>query len=95
MAVRTLNLVLPEETVRTIEAKIAAGRYPDAEAMIQNALESLETEEDFSDDWIRREVLPALKALEADPSSGLTLEEAFANLDEVEEEDASHLRRAG
>ena len=92
MTVRTLNLVLPEETVRTIEAKVASGRYPNAEAMIQNALEGLEGEEESFDDWIKREVIPEIEAMEADPSSGFTLEQVRAAIDEQEK---GRFRKAG
>ena len=34
------------------------------------------------DDWIRREIVPEIEAMEADPSSGFTLGQVRAALDE-------------
>ncbi len=92
MATRQLTLTLSEETIRTIEDQVASGRYTDASEVVEISIEGLRMDQDQQDfetdpdEWIRREVLPVLDALEADPSSGLTVEEVFASLEEKREE---------
>ena len=91
MATRNLTVTLSEETIRLMDAAIATGEYFDPADVIQAAVERLcTTEEDF-DDWIRREAIPVLEALEADPSTGLTAEEVLTSLKEDRED---QLRKA-
>ncbi len=91
MATRNLTVTLSEETIRLMDAAIATSEYFDYADVVQAAVERLcTTEEDF-DDWIRREAIPVLEALEADPSTGLTAEEVLTSLKEDRED---QLRKA-
>jgi Arc/MetJ-type ribon-helix-helix transcriptional regulator len=87
MAQRTttqLTVTLPNSVIDILRAKVCAGEYPDESAAVEAAIiDSLLppfSDEDISDDWLRKEVVPVLEAMNADPSRGLTIEQVRENL---------------
>jgi Arc/MetJ-type ribon-helix-helix transcriptional regulator len=100
MATRQLTLTLPEDTVRLIEDQVATGRFTDASDVVQSSVEKLSMDKDWEeyeadpDEWLRQHALPALDALEADPSSGLSLEQVLASLEEDRQRGEDKFRKA-
>jgi Arc/MetJ-type ribon-helix-helix transcriptional regulator len=76
-----LKIVLRGETADKLRKLVADGAYAQPEDAVADALEALETSDDPElDSWLRDVVVPRAKALEADPSRGLTPEEVLARL---------------
>lgn len=74
-----LTLTLPKDVVDTIRHSVSSGEFHNESAYVEAAIRD-GNEDYFSDEWIRREVLPVLDAMDADPSRALTPEQVRLNL---------------
>jgi len=87
-ATESLTITVPKEMADAIRAKVASGEYASeseyvSESVLLHVAEtSSESDADWgpSDDWLVKHALPALDALDADPSSGIPLEDVEAEL---------------
>jgi len=91
---------LPRDVIDILHTKVTSGEYAsDADfveaAIVESILKPVPVPEDGLDEWIRTEGMRRLKYLQANPSSGSTLEEVEAYLDQTEEEDFRELPKAG
>ncbi|KAA5599178.1 ribbon-helix-helix domain-containing protein [Blastochloris sulfoviridis] len=86
---RQLTVTLPEEVVRAVEARVAAGEYASASEVVLDGLMQLDP---FADEmppipdeeverWLREEVVPTCQAYLADPSRAIPAEEVFDGLE--------------
>ena len=79
-----LTVTLPNNVIDIIRAKVSSGEYSDESAAVEAAIiDSLLppfADEELSDEWLRKEVVPVLEAMNADPSRGLTIEQVRENL---------------
>jgi len=76
-----LKIVLRGETADRVRKLVADGHYAQPEDAVADALDALPIDGDPDlDAWLRETVVPRLKALEADPSRGLTIDELRARL---------------
>jgi Arc/MetJ-type ribon-helix-helix transcriptional regulator len=87
-ATESFTITISKEIADAIRAKVASGEYASEsdyvceKVLLHLAETSSESDAGWgpSDDWIVKHALPALEALDADPSSGVPLEEVEAEL---------------
>lgn len=86
-----LTITVPAEIADAVRAKVASGEFDTAGDVLSTSFlhhfgdgrdVMLGLGDEAFDDLLRREVLPVLDALEADPGSGLSLEQVRASLAE-------------
>lgn len=75
-----LSISLPEEQARFVEKLAQSGQYASASAVISDGLRALQARDAAMERWLRDEVVPTYEALRADPSTGLTIEQARAEV---------------
>ena len=75
-----LTITLPLEMARMVKAKVASGEYATESEVIRDGLRTLAARDAAIEKWLVEEVVPTLKALEADPSQAVPLEEARKRL---------------
>jgi antitoxin ParD1/3/4 len=74
------SITLPNEMAELIRTKVASGEYASESEVIRDGLRTLAARERAIDAWLREEVVPAAKALRADPAHALTPEQLRAHL---------------
>jgi Arc/MetJ-type ribon-helix-helix transcriptional regulator len=92
MASKTITVTLPEDVARAVQAKIESGEYANESAVIcQSLVEFVDnnsgkpswmTQEEFKD-WLRREAVPVLDKMDADPSRGRSAAQVLEHLEHV------------
>jgi putative addiction module CopG family antidote len=80
--VRTLSITLPEDLARQVQTLVASGAYASESEAVEEGLRTLLAREDEVERWLRDEVVPTAEAYFADPSRGVPIDEAFADLEE-------------
>ena len=79
-----ITLTLPKNVLEIVRARVGAGQYPTESAAIEAAIiESLlspPSDDELSGEYLRREVLPVLDAMNAHPARGLTLDQVRESL---------------
>ena len=88
---RQLTVTLPDDIAEMIRRKVDSGEYPSASEVVLVALETLDNESEPMqgpeiEQWLKRDVLPAYDAIEADPSQVATVEEVRASLTGLHEQ---------
>ena len=87
-ATESITITVSKEMADAIRAKVASGEYASESEYVSERLllhfaeASSESDAGWgpSDDWLVKHALPALDALDADPSSGIPLEDVEAEL---------------
>ena len=69
------SVTLPNEMAADVRAKVASGEYASESEVIRDGLRALQERNRAVEHWLRNEVVPAFRALKADPSRGSSLEE--------------------
>ena len=69
------SVTLPHEMAADVRAKVASGEYASESEVIRDGLRALQERNRAVEHWLRNEVVPAFRALKADPSRGSSLEE--------------------
>jgi putative addiction module CopG family antidote len=77
-----LTIDLPEEAFDFVRGKVASGEYADASDVVRDSLGLMQVKTEVSDEQLRTEILPALEELDANPASGLTVEQVRAHFSE-------------
>jgi len=77
-----MEIPVTPELEKYVASKVASGTYTSPSEVVIAGLESLRAEEQTFDQWLLDEVLPALDELEADPSLGIPIDVAFAEIRE-------------
>jgi Arc/MetJ-type ribon-helix-helix transcriptional regulator len=75
LATAPLTVTLPGDLSTLVREKVASGEYPTADAVVVDIMHDYFDPEFESDEWIMREVVPILDAIDVDPSSALTSED--------------------
>lgn len=75
---RTFSLA--EEQAAFIDDKVATGQYASASEVVREGLRALKNQDEAIERWLREKVAPAYDALKADPSLGVPIEGARAEL---------------
>jgi antitoxin ParD1/3/4 len=86
------TITLPTDVVEIVRSKVSSGEYASESDFIEAAIvdSTLSVPVDGGlEHWIQTEGARRCAALDADPSSGLTLEETFADLDDDNFEEAA------
>lgn len=78
---------LPSEHAEYIDALVASGAYATASEVVRAGLRALQERDAAVERWLREEVAPTYDAMKADPSRGIPIDEAFAELQ------AHHVKR--
>lgn len=74
------SITLPNEMADSVRAKVASGEYATESEVIRDGLRALLARDKAMDAWLREQVIPAARALEADPAQALSLEQAQERL---------------
>ena len=74
------NITLPLEMAKLVRKKVESGDYATESDVIRESLEDLFFQEEAVEKWLREEVVPIARAMEADPSMGIPIEQVRANL---------------
>jgi putative addiction module CopG family antidote len=75
-----LSITLPNEMAAAIKAKVESGEYATESEVVRDGLRTLLARDRAVETWLREEVVPICKAMEADPSRGLTIDQVRAYL---------------
>ena len=68
---------LPNEQAAYVDGLVRSGRYSSSSEVVEAGLRALQNQDDATDEWLRRDVVPVLKAMQADPSRGIPAQEVF------------------
>jgi putative addiction module CopG family antidote len=63
-----------------VRAKVESGEYASESEVIREGLRALEMHDRALEEWLRNEVVPALEAIKANPSTGRTGEQVRESL---------------
>ncbi|MHB1282321.1 MAG: ribbon-helix-helix domain-containing protein [Metallibacterium scheffleri] len=74
------SITLPNDMADVVRAKVAGGEYATESEVIRDGLRSLMARDRAVEAWLRETVAPAYDALKADPSRGIPLATARAEL---------------
>lgn len=85
------SFALNEHYERFIKKQLESGRYNNASEVVRAGLRLLEDQEDARERWLSREIPSRYADLKRDPSTGVTLDEAF---DQLEAEHWAQLAKA-
>lgn len=69
---KQFSITLPNEMADLVKAKVAAGEYATESEVIRDGLRTLVARDKAGESWLREQVVPAAKAMQADPSRGIT-----------------------
>lgn len=74
------SITLPNEMADVVKAKVAAGEYATESEVIRDGLRTLLARDRAMEAWLREEVVPAARALKADPGRALSPEQVREQL---------------
>jgi putative addiction module CopG family antidote len=77
---RQLSITLPLEMAQMIKEKVASGDYASESEVIRDGLRALKERDGAVEAWLRNQVLPSLRAHEADPSRAVPIDQVFDGL---------------
>ena len=90
---RTFSLT--EEQAKFIDQKVEGGGYASGSEVVREGLRELQEGEAAIERWLREDVVPTLKKLDADPSRARPVDEVFDELiAELKEETKPARKRA-
>lgn len=75
-----LSITLPNDMADMVKAKVEAGEYASESEVIRDGLRILAARDRAVEAWLREQVVPAAKALKANPGRAQTAEQVRANL---------------
>jgi antitoxin ParD1/3/4 len=79
-SLRKRTISLPDKEADYLESLVASGTYPSESDVIRAGLHALQDREAELEEWLREDVLPVVKAMEADPSRAVSADEVTASL---------------
>jgi antitoxin ParD1/3/4 len=80
---RTVTIGLSEDQARWIDDRVGAGEYASEREVVSAGLEMLQSQlgaADLDEDWVRRDVIPRLERMRADPSLGFSVDDVRKHL---------------
>ena len=63
-----MSITLPNDMAEMVKEKVAAGEYASESEVIRDGLRTLAARDKAIEKWLREQVVPAARALNADPS---------------------------
>ncbi|WP_117190591.1 ribbon-helix-helix domain-containing protein [Rhizobium terrae] len=79
---RSITISLSEDMAELVEKKIASGEFATESEVVEEGLRYLADHDAEIEEWLRKEVVPTLRAYDADPSSAKTADETRRELEE-------------
>ena len=79
-AKRTFSL--PDEQAKFIDKQVKSGGYASGREVVRAGLRALQERDAAIERWLREEVVPVYDSMKADPSQGIPIEKAFAQIRE-------------
>ena len=79
---RSITISLPEDMAELVQKKVASGEFADESEVVAEGLRYLADHDAGIESWLRDEVVPTLRAHDADPSRGRTIEETRKELED-------------
>lgn len=86
------SITLPDDMADMVRAKVAGGEYATESEVIRDGLRSLMARDLAVEAWLRDDVLPAYRALKADPSRGMSVDQLRDALAEHRQQKAASRR---
>jgi len=74
------SITLPHQMAKLVRRKVASGEYASESEVLRDGLRALTERDKALETWLREKVVPAAKAMERDPSRGLTAAQVRASL---------------
>lgn len=74
------SITLPNEMANAVRTKVSGGEYATESEVIREGLRALMERDRAIEQWLKKQVVPAAKALQADPSRGLSVKEVRDHL---------------
>jgi antitoxin ParD1/3/4 len=87
---KQLSITLPTNMAAAIKERVASGEYATESEVIRDGLRALFARDAAMETWLQTEVVAAIKAIDDDPSRGVSADEVRAAL----RENASQRERA-
>ena len=75
-----MSVTLPGELLELVKGKVRSGEYASDSEVVRDGLRLLLARDRAVEAWLREQVVPAAKALAADPDRGLSLDDVRAHL---------------
>ena len=75
---RTVSL--PSEQAQYIDTLVASGTFASASEVVRAGLRALKERDAAMERWLREEVVPVARAMDADPGRAIPAEQVIANL---------------
>lgn len=75
-----LSITLPNEMADIVKGKVRTGEYASESEVIRDGLRALLARDRAVESWLHQQVGPAVDAMRADPSRGVTAEQLRARL---------------
>jgi putative addiction module CopG family antidote len=72
---KTLNISLPQDLQDLVEAKVASGEYANESDVVAEGLRKIADHDRVYEKWLIDEVVPTLRAHDADPSRAISVDE--------------------
>lgn len=76
-----MSITLPNDMAEMVRAKVAAGEYASESEVIRDGLRTLAARDKAVEKWLREEVVPAARALKADPGRARTVTQVREHLE--------------
>lgn len=80
-ATQALTGTLPLEMAQMVKDKVASGEYASESDVVRDGLRTLADRDAAIEKWLVEEVVPALDALDADPSRAIPADEAWRRIE--------------
>lgn len=74
------GITLPNEMAELVRSKVAAGEFATESEVICYGLRALAAHDKAVEAWLRDHVVPAVQALQADPSRGIPIDRVRQHL---------------
>jgi antitoxin ParD1/3/4 len=75
---RTFSLT--EEQAKFIDSKVEAGAYASGSEVVREGIREMQSNDAAIERWLKEEVVPTLRKLDADPSRARPVDEVFDEL---------------
>ena len=79
---KQMSITLPNELAGMVREKVESGNYASESEVIRDGLRALQREDAALEHWLRTEAVAAYDAMKADPSRGMTVDQALIKLAE-------------
>ncbi len=77
---KQMSITLSNEQALMVRRKVDSGNYASESEVIRDGLRALQREDEALEHWLRTEAVAAYDAMKADPSRGMTVDQALVKL---------------